>query len=202
MSTLRTSIVLLALLVAPAVASATPPMGVVPGGPRLRPDDSRSAALVLEGLERSETLRSLVDRLEERNVIVYVQWQPTLRGRLAGSLTWIAAAGRYRYVRVSWSPDLSMSAAIATLGHELQHAVEVANEPSIVSAETLEAYYRAHGISMTSHNGWDTIAARDRGDTVRREIAAVRSTRASGMLAQGFSPESWHELYRQMRGGL
>lgn len=201
MSTLRTSIVLLALFVAPALAFAAPPKGVVPGGPRLRPDDSRSAALVLEGLERSATLRTLVDRLEERDVIVYVQWQPTLRGRLAGSLTWITAAGRYRYVRISWSPDLSESAAIATLGHELQHAVEVANEKSIVSTETLEAFYRANGISMRSFNGWDTIAARDRGDDVRREIASVRSTRAAEMM-QGFSPDAWHEMYRQARGGL
>jgi hypothetical protein len=199
MSTLRIAIVWLALLAAPASTQAAP-NAVVPGGPRLRPDDSRSAAVVIEGLERSTTLRSLVDQLEARNVIVYVQVQPSLKGRLAGSLTWITAAGRYRYVRVSWSPELSMSLAIATLGHELQHAVEVANEPSIVSAETLEAYYRRHGISMRTHNGWDTLAARDRGDDVRREIAAVRSTRSSEALPS-FTPETWEEIYRQARGG-
>ena len=126
--------------------------------------------------------------------------QPMLKGRLAGSVTWVTLAGRYRYIRVSWSPELSTSAAIATLGHELQHALEIANEPSIVSTETLEAFYRSNGISMRLHNGWDTLAARDRGDVVRKEIAAARSNRGTDLM-QDYNPESWPAIYTQARGG-
>lgn len=199
MSTLRSSLIVIALLALPVHTFALPPTDRA-GGPRVRPDDGRSAAIVLEGMERSATLRGLIDALEARDVIIYIQMQPSLKGRLAGAVTWVTAAGRFRYIRVSWSPDLSTSLAIATLGHELQHALEIANEPSIVSAETLEAFYRSNGINMRVHNGWDTIAARDRGDVVRREIAAVRSNRASETL-QGYNPESWPAIYTQARGG-
>ena len=199
MSTLHTSIVVLALLALPVNTFALPPKSPA-GGPRVRPDDGRSAAIVLEGMERSATLRALIDALESRDVIIYIQMQPMLKGRLAGSVTWVTAAGRFRYIRVSWSPDLTTSAAIATLGHELQHALEIANEPSIVSTESLEAFYRSHGISMRIHNGWDTLAARDRGDVVRKEIAAVRSSRGTEVLLD-YNPESWPAIYTQARGG-
>jgi hypothetical protein len=199
MSTLGTSIVVCALLVVPASMSAAPPNPGAPGGPRVRPGDDRSAALLLEALERSTTMRSLVNRLESSDVIVYIQRQPSLRNRLAGSLTWISAAGGYRYVRVSWSPELSTSAAISTLGHELQHALEIASEASIVSADTMEDFYRKTGISVRDHTGYDTLAARDRGDTVRREIAGVRSTRTTDSL-QDVEHETWLAMYRQARG--
>ena len=200
MSTLRTSLIVIAMLALPMHTFALPP-NTGPGGPRVRPDDSRSAAIVLEGMERSTTLRALIDALEARDVIIYIQMQPLLKGRLAGSVTWVTAAGRFRYIRVSWSPELSTSAAIATLGHELQHALEIASEPSIVSPETLEAFYRSNGINMRAHNGWDTIAARARGDVVRKEIASVRSQRATTDVLQDYSPESWPAIYTQARSG-
>jgi hypothetical protein len=158
----------------------------------------RSANLLLEGLQRSATLRSLVDDLADEDLIVYIEMQPRLRARLAGSLTWITATPKFRYVRVSWNPEIGTNAAIATLGHELQHALEVAREASIVSASTLEAFYREHGIDMRSRNGWDTLAARDRGDAVRRDLAASVSSRAIESLRTA-DPNDWYVVYRRMR---
>jgi hypothetical protein len=192
MLTIRVLVSMVALLV-PATASAT-------GGdaPRIRPNDFRSAKLLLEGLQRSPTLRSLVDALDGKDVIVYVEMQPRLKARLAGSLTWITGTPKFRYVRISWSPEIGTTAAIATLGHELQHALEVAHEPSIVSASSLEAFYRRHGIDMRSNNGWDTIAARERGDAVRRELAVDLGGSAVESLGT-FDPASWHIVYRRLR---
>lgn len=168
--------------------------------PRIRPVERRSANLLLEGLQRSETVRALVDRLEGKDLIVYVEMQPKLKARLAGALTWVTATPKFRYVRISWNPDISTNAAIATLGHELQHALEIAAQPSIVSDSTLEAYYREHGIDMRSHNGWDTIAARDRGDDVRRELASVRMPAVIESLQDG-DPSEWQVAYRRTRTG-
>ena len=193
MLTMRLLVLLGALLV-PTAAFAN-----AIGGPRIRPNDLRSANLLLQGLQRSATLRSLVDELDDRDVIVYVEMQPRLRTGLAGRLTWITATPKFRYVRISWNPDIGTNAAIATLGHELQHALEVAREPSIVCATTLEAFYRKHGIDMRSHNGWDTIAARDRGDAVRRDLSASLPPRAIESL-QNVDPSTWHIVYRRMRG--
>jgi hypothetical protein len=145
---------------------------------RVRPSDGRSATLFLEGQRRSATLRALVDAIEERDVIVYLQMEPTLlKGNVDGMVTWLTATTHARYVRISLSPELSTIFGIAVLGHELQHVLEIANEPSVRSASSLEAFYRRIGINTregASH--WDTDAARNVGDEVRRELsAAVRS---------------------------
>lgn len=69
---------------------------------------------------------------------------------------------------------------VATLGHELQHAVEIARERSIISSATLASYYARNGLSMAAHwNGWDTRAARQTGDEVRRELAGIRTWRVA-----------------------
>ena len=166
--------------------------------PRVRPYDRRSAALVLEGIARSTTMRLLVTRLEASNVIVYVETQPGLDRQLAGRLVWVTAVKNFRYVRISLSPDLKPEVAISVLAHELQHALEVAEAPSIVDEASLEAYYRKNGISMRAHSsGWDTRAARDTGDLVRREVAD-----APVQIAKASTPYNFHEwpvVYRRAR---
>ena len=169
------------------------------GGPRVRPYDSRTAALLVEGLRRSDRLRALIDQLEQHQVIVYLQMRPSLKGRLAGSLTWVTATRTFRYVRVSLNPELRGAVAIATLAHELQHALEVANEPSITDTQSLNAHYKRNGISMYPHaNGWDTEAARAVGDEVRQELAVSREGRIAESL-RDFEPRTWHIVYRRAR---
>jgi hypothetical protein len=169
---------------------------------RVRASDTRTATLLVQGLQRSETIRGLVNHLEQRDVIVYIETQPNLKKRLAGTLTWLTATKAHRYVRISINPDMSTDMAIATLGHELQHALEVAHAPQIVSPETLERYYRAHGDSSSSErSGWDTEAARLVGEGVRRELASLRSTRVADSI-QPFDPNDWLVVYRHTRGML
>lgn len=170
--------------------------------PRVRPYGYRAMQLFLQGMERSRTMRALVDRLEQSDVIVYVEMQPAIVGRLAGKMTWVAAAGRFRYVRVSLNPQLQTDLLIATLGHELQHALEVALEPRIVSEPTLEAFYARHGMSMLNEtSGWDTEAAREMGDVVRRELGVIRSARVAESV-QTWDPAEWPIVYRQVRNRL
>ena len=203
---MRTLLTLVALFVSTAnVAFASPdaPRGADEARtPRVRSGDTRSAALLTKGLERSATIRALVHHLEQRNVIVYIQIQPALKRRLAGTLTWITNTPTHRFVRVSINPELKTEDAIATLGHELQHALEVAQAPEIVSAQTLEKYYARHGeISRTERNGWDTQAARTAGDDVRRELAETRNARVADSIQQ-FDPDDWLNVYRRARGML
>jgi hypothetical protein len=135
--------------------------------------------ILRQGLERSETLRNMVEQLGHYDVIAYVQVQPALSPGLAGALTWMSATGTFRYVRISLNPALSMETLIAALGHELQHALEVAMAPEIRSVRSLEAFYSRHGTNAREHRGWDTVAAQDAGETVRRELASARRTPAT-----------------------
>ena len=187
----------------PVGASPTPPvLDPAARTARVRAADVRSAQLLVLGLQRSDTIRALVNQLEERDVIVYIEIQPALKRRLAGTLTWLTATAAHRYVRISINPELSTDLAISTLGHELQHAVEVAHAPQIVSNRTLEHFYREHGEnSRYERNGWDTEAARVAGDDVRRELADGRPARVVDSI-QPFDPDQWRIVYRRARGML
>lgn len=196
----------LVFVAAPGAALADPqaPNGraMSAGGPRVRANDGRSAALLLEGLRRSDTIRTIVNEIETRDVIVYVEMRPGLKRKLAGSVTWIAATNSFRYIRIALNPEMGSAVQIATLGHELQHALEVARESSIVSETTLTRYYAKNGLSMPAHeNGWDTLAARDTGEQVRRELAADRTAGAAETV-QAFNPQDWHSVYRRAQGML
>jgi len=62
---------------------------------------------------------------------------------------------------------------MATLGHELYHALEIAQEPSIVDARTLAAFYRRHGIEtggIAGRQTFETEGAEQAGRQARREL--------------------------------
>lgn len=166
------TLVLVLLVSAPEFAIA--------GIARVRAGDGRTAAILGDGLARSETVRALVKEIERSDLIVYLEIQWNLRRGLAGNLAWVAATKSARYVRISLSPELTTDALVATLAHELQHAVEIARERSIVSGVTMASYYARNGLDATSHwSGLDTLAARLAGDEVRRELSQQKFQRAA-----------------------
>ena len=160
---------------APALIAAEPPAF---SQPRLRPQDDRLKQLMRQGLSRSATLRALADRIEASNVIVYVAINPMLKSNLSGMLTWMTRAGEFRYLRASINSDLTPDQMIATIAHELQHAVEVIADESVSDEDTLVALYRRigkqHGSSWPSR--WETTAAQEAGYQVRRELGGVNTT--------------------------
>jgi hypothetical protein len=75
-------------------------------------------------------------------------------------------------VKVAW--DLPLPRKIAVLGHELQHALEVAQNPDIVSPGTMASAYERFG--FTRKRGWDRVdfdtkEAIVTGVTIARELA-------------------------------
>ena len=161
----------LLILSSPASAATAIDRAAQPGGPRIRPQDARVARLLQEGLDRSATLRALVDRVEAGNVIVYVKTEVGLAGHLDGGLTWLAASGGFRYVRVSIGPRLQGDAVIATLAHELQHVAEILDAPGVVCSRTLRDHFREIGLARSRDgHAWDTMAAQEAGRFVRREL--------------------------------
>ena len=170
-----------------------------PGGPRLRPQDDRLAMVLQEGLLRSASLRRLAARLEAGDVIVYIEVQPRLDTRLAGKLTWMGRAGGFRYLRASLAPHLPLDTAIASVAHELEHATEILDSGTVVSQTTLIALYRRIGIpGKGDTHAWDTLAARDTGFRVRREL---RDTPLGTVAAvEPLSVAGWPQWYRRQLG--
>ena len=145
---------------------------------RLRPQDTRLTNLLRQGSERSTTFKALVDRIESSNVIVYVALNPLMKKSLSGMLTWMTRTGDYRYLRASISTDLTSDQMIATLAHELQHAVEVIEDETVIDEASLVSLYRR--IGRQSGNAapmrWETIAAQETGFKVRRELGSAPTT--------------------------
>jgi hypothetical protein len=142
---------------------------------RLRPQDPRLADLLRAGVARSATLRALVNRLESGNVIVYLSSSQTLKASLAGKLTWMTKAGDFRYVKATLNANQSADQMIATLAHELQHALEVSDDLDVTDQRSMLALYKRIGRPSYSVlvEAWETKAAQDAGFQVRRELLAT-----------------------------
>ena len=93
---------------------------------RVRVTDARLFSILAEGMTRSRTFAALVTSLNRSDVIVYVETVMTLPKDTMGRLTMLPLAGEFRYLRVQIRQDLTRREAIALIGHELQHAREIA----------------------------------------------------------------------------
>jgi hypothetical protein len=145
----------------------------VPRQPRLRLTHSRLEQVVGHGRRQSPSFQALLDQLEATDIVVYVECA-RLPARVDGQLTFVTAAAGTRYVLVRIAWDLPLARKIAILGHELQHALEIARSPDVVSAETMAAAYQRFG--FTRNRGgkrvdFDSVAAIDAGMTIWRELA-------------------------------
>lgn len=108
------------------------------------------------------------------DVIVYIQSECGMSPRIFGRLAFMGAAGGRRYVHVSLSCALTEDEQIAALGHELRHAVEVADAPAVVDTASLgEEYqrigYASHGVPPGS--GVESRAAIDAAHQVWAELS-------------------------------
>jgi hypothetical protein len=143
-------------------------------GSHVRTMDNRLRSTIDEGLARSALFRSLVARLDGSDVIVYVEPECPMSSRLFGRLTLLGAGGDRRYLNVRISCMLTVSQQIAALGHELRHAVEIADAPSVIDDGSLAAEYRRVGFSsraLPSGGGFESRAAIDAARQVLAELA-------------------------------
>src|SRR5262245_31832411 len=137
---------------------------------KVRAPDPRVKALLLEGFQRSPTLAALVGAINRSDVIVYVESVMILPKDTLGRLTMVPVASGVRYLRIQIRADLPKFDAIALIGHELQHALEVANDRRVRDADGMIALYERIGHSTGGDHVYDTTGAQDTGRQVRREL--------------------------------
>jgi hypothetical protein len=142
---------------------------------RVRTTDTRLRRLVDQGARESPTFRTLVDRLNASDVVVYLHCEVVNASRrVDGRLVFVAAAGGFRYVVVRLAWLVPRERQIAILAHELQHAVEIAETPAIVDRPSLAREYARIGFvsSRTDVAGmaFETVAAAAVGERVLREL--------------------------------
>lgn len=139
--------------------------------PRVRTTDAAIASLLSEATSRSAVFRNLVRAIESTDGIVYVE-----RGRCGHgvhaclSLSMVAGEG-YRLLRILVESVDDPVLAMATIGHELQHVIELLTEPGVRSSTAAYLYYmREAPTARDSFSAFETPAAVRTGLAVEREL--------------------------------
>lgn len=148
---------------APEVAAAT----------HVRPMSDAARDLLTAGRARSVTIRGLIDRLEASDLVVYVEVQ-WLRDIRTGRLALVGKAAGIRYAIIQVACGRITSDQLESLGHELRHAVEVADAADVVDRPSFAHHFATIGYETTEsgpNRQFETAAAVDAGHHVRRQVA-------------------------------
>jgi hypothetical protein len=171
-----TPLVLLLLLLVglPPVLSAET---VAPNQRRhIRTNDPRLMRIVHEGFRASATFRGLVERLQQSDVVVYLESGGL--GSSDGRLMFLSKVAGLRYVHIRVVRLASNDGQIALIGHELQHAVEIADAPDVVDSSSLARAYQRIGYLNPRAIGsvaFDSDAAVEVGHRVLRELSGKKA---------------------------
>jgi hypothetical protein len=144
---------------------------VTPKRERIRSTNWRIIETLEQGYRRSPTLRALVDTLEASAVLVYIEPGrcPTVhRYRLNGCLISLGTTADAHYLRIIIDVGLPTKNLIATIGHELQHAVEARTSNEVVNGHS-EAFI-GNGARRVGANVYETDEAQQVKRNILREL--------------------------------
>jgi len=165
----------IASVVVQAQRAVKPPSdGVVV--PNIRPGTTALRQVFKTAYMKSQTFRALVDELEGSHVVVFLA-SGQCGGRFAGCLRLLAADDRAVSLRVVIDDFQRPEAEIASLlGHELEHAAELARAREVRDEQTMRRLFER--IGQANGHGYETARATKVGRIVEREIRSWRERRA------------------------
>jgi len=144
-----------------------------PIGSPVRSSSAQIIALLVDGVRKSPMLKRLVETLDTTDGIVYFESGKCRRGadKLNACLVNdVVATGGRRYLRILVDLRESPVDLTGSIGHELQHVLEVLSDRSVTSSASMLAFYQGDG--RNGARSYETPAAIDAGLTVAREIDA------------------------------
>jgi hypothetical protein len=139
---------------------------------RLRSEHPAIAAAIVAATDHSVTFRAMVEALKDTDGIVYVR-DGRCRTRLRACLAGVHSAPPVRFLNITVDTRRSAGCELmASLGHELQHAVEVLSNPTIVDNQSLQHFYMREGATGDAFR-LETTAAVGAGRLVGSEVSAA-----------------------------
>jgi hypothetical protein len=124
--------------------------------------------VINEAASYSATFYALVDRIGETDGIVYVGEGECGHGVHACLIDTMTLAGPNRVLRILVDLRKSDRDLMGSIGHELQHAVEVLSYRAVRSSSAMTLLHLK--IARRSGNGFETDAAIKAGNAVRNEL--------------------------------
>ncbi len=144
---------------------------------RIRPLDPLSFETFAQATLGSPLVRDLVGQLEASNLVVHIESSRSLPTGVSGTMRFVISRGGYRYVRITLAVDLRPEARAAILGHELQHACELAASDAH-DTDAVRRLYQSVGHHPTnSEDVFETRAALMVERQVKAELRADQGDR-------------------------
>ena len=134
---------------------------------RVRSVGGTLASIVTEATVRSATFRQLAHAISQTDGIVYLEDGDCGHG-VRACLATVTTAGANRIVRVRVDANTTDWNLMGSIGHELQHAVEVLSSRSVSNTKALYLFYQRNAIRTGSV--FETAAAVRAGNDVRNEV--------------------------------
>ncbi len=146
--------------------SATPPLV------RVRSNDPAIAAIMREAADRSIVFRRLIQTIDATDGLVYVDEGKCGHGVLACLTLSVQVAGPHRLLRILIDPrrDKNDCDLMASIGHELWHAIELLGEPSVRNYHTAYSFFEREGPTDSTTGRFETAAAIRMGLAVLPEV--------------------------------
>ena len=167
--------VIMAVLGWTSRAAATEPVATVAGqrsvmapDARVRGVSSRVVSIINDAAAQSKTFRGFVERISNTDGIVYVAEGQCGDGVRACLLLTMTVMGPHRVLRILVDPLKADRDLMGSIGHELQHAIEVLNYRSVRSSSEMILLYKR--ICDVCGRSFETNAAVRAGDAVRAEL--------------------------------
>ena len=140
--------------------------------PRIRAIDHELRDALTDGVRVSPTLRRLVEELEASDLVIYLKFDRAPTRNASGHIAFLTATAGRRYFQISIDRRNMGCQRIAIVGHELQHALEIADEPLVVDEASLAALYQRIGFKSGgySEERFDSDLAIATGKLIQREV--------------------------------
>lgn len=137
---------------------------------RVRGASDRLTAVIREAAAGSPTFRGVVDQIGHTDGIVYVMDGGCKRGLHACLLLAMSVMGPHRVLWIHIDPRKADRDLMGSIGHELQHALEVLSHRNIRSGSAMTLLYKKEASNDGGH--FETDAAIKIGNAVRAELQA------------------------------
>lgn len=140
------------------------------GDPHIRSASRAIKAAIDYGIQSSQAFRDLVVIIRSSDSTVYFVEGDCGKKRHACFVA-VTTAGQHRllWLKIDLQIASNERDLIGSIGHELRHAVEVINEPSVRSTDEKFFLYTRIGFHARG-GGFETMAAIDAGNLIREEV--------------------------------
>jgi hypothetical protein len=127
-------------------------------------------ALIARATEQSTTFRRLIESINTSDGIVYVE-AGECGHYVTACLVTVTAAGMYRMLWIKVDTQKADCDLMVSIGHELQHAVEILSDSDVRNGAEMFFYFQRMGRQQPGVNfRVETTTALDAGIAVREEI--------------------------------